>query len=292
MGKVFGTVVVVLVAVSGVAGTEAAIEEDVAAPSVEVTPDGVVVELRLKDGSRLFGRVESSSPEDVIFRTSSGGRLELAVDEIASLRPAPGRTGQGEFRPEDPNRTRLFFGPTARSLPRGGGYVGVYELIMPFVQVGLTDRITVGGGTPLVFGEGWDSHPFWFTPKVQLLRGERTQVAAGVMHFAFTGGDEPVGIAYGVVTHGTAEASITAGLGYGYESADRGAWIGMVGGDVRVGRHVKLLAEGYGLQDGNGILMGGVRVFGSRLSADLGLVTALGADDLFVFPVVNVVWTF
>ena len=163
---------------------------------------------------------------------------------------------------------------------------------MPFVQVGVTDRITVGGGTPLVFGDGGDSRPFWLTPKVQLLRGERTQVAAGLMHFVFTGDEDPVGIAYGVVTHGTSDASVTGGFGYGYASSERGSWIGMVGGDKRVGRGVKLLAEGYVWQGGEGILMGGVRLFGARLSADLGLATFLGGDDSFVFPIVNVVWTF
>ncbi len=112
------------------------------------------------------------------------------------------------------------------------------------------------------------------------------------MHFVFTGDEEPVGIAYGVATHGTSDASVTAGVGYGYESGDRGTWVGMVGGDVRVGRGVKLLAEGYIWQEGETILMGGVRFFGSRISADLGVVTSLASDDSFVFPVVNVVWTF
>jgi hypothetical protein len=38
--------------------------------------------------------------------------------------------------------------------------------------------------------------------------------------------------------------------------------------------------------------MGGIRLFGSRLSADLGVVTTMDGDEAFVFPVVNVVWTF
>jgi hypothetical protein len=259
--------------------------------AVEVPPDGVVQELELADGSRLFGRVEGKDGAQVVFRTSSGVRLELTRGEIRSLRVRD-RPHQGDLQPSDPNRTRLFFGPTARALPRGRGYLGVYELFVPFVQVGVTDRITVGGGTPLVFGDDGDSRPFWLTPKVQLLRGERTQVAAGLMHFVFTGDEDPVGIAYGVVTHGTSDASVTGGFGYGYASSERESWIGMVGGDKRVGRGVKLLAEGYVWQGGEGILMGGVRLFGARLSADLGLATFVGGDDSFVFPIVNVVWTF
>ena len=34
--------------------------------------------------------------------------------------------------PSDPNATRLLFAPTARMLPRGGGYLGDYEVVMPF----------------------------------------------------------------------------------------------------------------------------------------------------------------
>ena len=263
------------------------------AVAVEVAPDGVTQELELNDGSRLYGRVEEVVGDRVVFRMVSGQVLELARNEIRSLRRIRGYLHEGVFRPEDPNRTRLFFGPTARSLPRGRGYLGVYELFMPFVQVGLTDRITVGGGTPLIFGEDDDwGEVFWLTPKLQLYGGERTQLAIGVMHFLFTGDEDAIGIAYGVVTHGTPGASVTVGLGYGYAVSDRGAGILMIGGDKRVGRSVKLLTEGYVWQGGEGILIGGVRFFGTRLSADLGLATPLGEDDLFVFPIVNVVWTF
>ena len=295
MGRGVSVVVVLLTAMSWAAGARLLAQDRPRGPSqaVEIAPDDVVQELTLGDGSRLYGRVEEIEGDRVVFRSLSGLRLVLAHDEIRDLRRVRGHVREGDFRPEDPNRTRLFFGPTARSLPRGRGYLGVYELFMPFVQVGVTDRITLGGGTPLVFGEGGDSRPFWFTPKVQFLRGERTQLAAGVMHFVFTGDDDPVGIGYGVVTHGTPDASLTVGFGYGYSSSDQGTWIAMVGGDMRLARNVKLLGEGYVWQAGEGIVMGGVRFFGSRLSADLGLVTMVGGGgDTFVFPIVNVVWTF
>jgi hypothetical protein len=38
--------------------------------------------------------------------------------------------------------------------------------------------------------------------------------------------------------------------------------------------------------------MGGVRWFGDRLAADLGMVMPLGEDVTFVFPMVNFVWKF
>lgn len=294
MGKRDSVLVVSLLTLSGAAGpgvlAQEQATEEVRAEQVE--PGDVVQEIELDDGSRLYGRVVEVEEDRLVFRTVSGLELAVARDQVKDLQRVRGHVDEDELRFEDPNRTRLFFGPTARSLPQGRGYLGVYELVMPFVQVGVTDRLTLGGGTPLIFSGDSDSHPFWFTPKFQIAKDERTQVAAGVMHFVFTGDEEPLGIAYGVVTHGTPDASVTAGLGYGYATSGRQTWIGMLGGDKRVGRRVKLLAEGYLWEDGEGIVMGGVRLFGSRLSADLGLVTTVGDDDTFVFPVVNVVWTF
>ncbi len=80
-------------------------------------------------------------------------------------------------------------------------YLGVYEFFMPFVQVGVTDRFSIGGGTPLVIGFEDFERPFWVTPKLQILDTGKTQVAAGVFH-AFDSHSSGGGIAYGVVTRG------------------------------------------------------------------------------------------
>ena len=114
--------------------------------------------------------------------------------------------------PVDPNQSRLFFGPTGRSLGKGQVYLGVYEFVMPFVQVGVTDWLSIGGGTPLVFGfeeDGLD-RPFWITPKLRVFNGKNTQVSAGLFQ-GFGGGAKP-GLAYGVVTSGGPRASVTAAL--------------------------------------------------------------------------------
>ena len=89
----------------------------------------------------------------------------------------------------------------------------MYELFLPFVQVGVTDRISIGAGTPLMFGDV--ERPFWVTPKVQLLERRSTAVSAGVMHF-FNVDEASIGIAYGVVTQGSADSAATIGAGYAY----------------------------------------------------------------------------
>lgn len=190
----------------------------------------------------------------------------------------------------DPNPTRLFFGPTARPLARGAVYLGVYEVVIPFVQVGVTDRISVGGGTPLVFGGG-GQRPFWFTPKVTVVARERTQASVGVMHIANVDGDS-LGIGYGVVTVGTRDSAITIGGGLAYSRyGDTSPPIVMVGGEHRVHRNVKLVSENY-VTDGGGIASAGVRFMSGKLSADLALAAPIGVDEVVVFPMVNVVWAF
>ena len=268
-----------------------------AAPLSAQPADGaepaVTHELRLKDGSRMFGRVLAQSDTDVVFETYSGVTVTMRREQIASLRPVEGQLRNGEFRPADPNDTRLFFGPTGRALPRGQVYFGVYEFLLPFVQVGVTDRISIGGGTPLVFffgDEGFD-RPFWITPKVQVFGGRRVQASVGV--FQGFGGGTSAGIGYGVVTGGSRTGSVTGGLGVAYNGDGDRTVIMMAGGDRQVGRHVKLVTENYVWQSGNGIVSAGVRFFGERLSADVALGVPVGADmDAFAFPVVNFVYVF
>jgi len=192
---------------------------------------------------------------------------------------------------EDPNTTRLFFGPTARSLPKGQTYLGVYELSMPFLQVGITNRFSIGGGTPLVFGIENSERPFWITPKLQVLNTGRTQVALGVFH-AFTADYGGGGIAYGVVTTGDRDRSFTAGAGMAYAVEGGRAGVVMVGGDARIRRNVKLITENYVWRSGDGVLTGGFRFFGEHLSADLGMAIPIGAGEFVAFPVGNFVYSF
>jgi hypothetical protein len=247
-------------------------------------------ELTLTDGSRLYGIIEQQDDTVIVFRSVAGLVISMPRADVRSLREVAGTITDGEFRAADPNTTRLFFGPTGRSLPKGRTYFGVYEFLMPFVQVGVTDRFSIGGGTPLVFGFDEGERPFWITPKLQLLDTGRTQLAVGVFQ-AFLGG-ENAGIAYGVVTTGRSDASITAGAGVGYTSDGGAGGVVMIGGERQASRHVTFVTENYVWKGGRGVVSGGVRFFGERLSADVGLAVPIGAGELYAFPVVNFVYIF
>ena len=187
--------------------------------------------------------------------------------------------------------TRLLFGPTARALPRGQVYFGVYEFLMPFVQVGVTDRFSVGGGTPLFFGIDEGHRPFWITPKMQVLHTDSTDVAVGAMH-TVAPGEGGGGVAYAVTTHGTERGSFTAGAGLAYDVDGGRAPVVMVGGEHVMHPGLRFVTESYIWKGGDGLASAGVRFCGEKLTADVGLAVPIGLGEVFAYPVINFVYRF
>lgn len=261
------------------------------AAAQDTPPTPPTYELKLTDGSRLYGTIEGVDEQTISFRTISGTLITPARRDIVSLDPVTGLVRDGEFLPEDPNRTRLFFGPTGRALPKGQVYFGTFQVMLPWVQVGVTDRFSIGGGTPLLFGFEESQRPFWITPRIQLVDRGGFHAGAGAMHILGFDG-ESAGIVYGVTTTSNPSSSLTVGAGMAYSSNGNRAPVVMIGGDYRVRRNLKLISENYVWQGGRGYLTGGVRFIGDRLSADIGLALPLNAGDLFTFPIVNFVYVF
>jgi hypothetical protein len=248
-------------------------------------------ELVLRDGSRLYGTVEREDDVAVVFRMRYGATVTARRAEIASLKRVSGDLLRGEFIHPDPNATRLFFAPTGRALKKGQTYLGVYEFVMPFVQFGVTDRFSIGGGTPLVFGIEEFQRPFWITPKLQVVDTPSGQIAVGVLH-AFGSGGLGGGIGYVVGTRGGTAASVSIGAGMAYGTDGGRAGVVMVGGERTVRRNLKLITENYIWKGGKGIASAGVRFFGDRLSADLALGFPLGTGGVYAAPIVNFVYLF
>lgn len=249
----------------------------------------VTYELVLRDGSRVFGTVVNETDAVVTFRTVTGVELTAPRADIVTLEKAEGRFVRGEFQRADPNVTRLLFGPTARALPRGRVYLSAYQALMPTVQGGVTDRFSFGAGTPLMFGGGEDWRPFWVTPKLQLVHHPKADVAVGAIHVMNLDG-ESAGIAYTVMTTGSEAGSITGGLGLAY-GGDGRAILAMVGGDRPLRRNIKFITENY-VGSSFGLLSAGIRFYGERLSADLGIAMPIGDELFLAVPIVNFVYLF
>jgi hypothetical protein len=274
---------------------------------VAIAASDTVWQIRLADGSTLIGQVVGTEAGRITVRTAGDVTVDLTRTQIQSMTVARGTVRNGVLWPQDPNRTRLFFGPTARMLDQGEGYVSIFELFLPFVAYAITDNVTIAGGTPIIpeaIGRVW-----YFAPKVGFDLGPRSSVAAGVMAFADTGGltddFDSFGIFYGVGTYGTEDHAGTVAVGWGFAGADvenRPAF--SFGGETRVSPRLKLLSENYlvtyreytGARDETraaGLISGGVRFFGERLSADAGLGLTYGGGGSFCcIPLVNFVYNF
>lgn len=241
----------------------------------------------LEDGATLYGVIVRETDDEVELRLLSGGTVVLQRTTIKKLEAVEGVMKAGSFLPPDPNRSRLFWGPTARTVPQGQGYFGVYEIVAPFLTVGLTDWLTVGGGVPLIFSSDDGISALWLTPKIRLLHRERLDVSVGSFLLFETEGDDSYGaIHYAVLTAGDERASFTVGAGTFQGNLD-GPGALMLGGQLRTSRSMKLMAEGY-LAGGEGFVIVGPRFLGEKLSADVGLaIPFFDGGGTFVFPVVN-----
>ena len=260
-----------------------------------------VVEIRLRDGSIFYGRIEEETADRVVIVTMAGARVELIRAQIESLRVTAGRSANGTFWTEDPNHTRLFFSSTARPLGKGEGYISSFMLFFPFVAYGVTERFTLAGGTPIL--PGAIGKLFYLAPKYTLVQKPKSSFAAGALGFVSTGqiDEGSVGIVYGVGTWGSREAAITAGAGWGYSAGNSGSGLSndpifVVGGEKRVSRRVKLITENWffvGSGASGALVSGGLRFIGDRLAADLAIGGfSTGGNGACCMPIVNFVYNF
>jgi hypothetical protein len=239
--------------------------------------------LRTREGSVLLGRIIEERGDTIRFETR-GGLLTIARSSIEELKPvASNEVRNGVYWFADPNRTRLFFAPTARMLSPGEGYYSNTYLFFQTFAGGLSERMTIGGGMTLV-PAGLDNQIYYLTPKVGLLNSETVNVAAGALLVLAPMDDgHSFGILYSVATYGGIDGSMTAGLGWGYydnELATRPAI--MVGGAKRVSRRVSFITENYVFpRESNPLLSYGVRFFGEKLATDLAMIYPMGSGMPF-----------
>lgn len=272
-----------------------------AAQDAALAPSDILLEIRLADGSTLYGRVVDGDAARVVVVTESGARVEVDRAAIVSSRPAGGVVRDGSLWPDDDADYRLFAGPTGRTLPGGTGSVGVMEVLFPYVAYGITDRIQIAAGTtvaPEIMAE-----VFWVEPRIGLVARPNLHLAAGVIAFVARSDLDQgsVGALHVTGTAGGDRASVTAGLAWPFlvdddESEVVDPFVSL-GAELRVARGIKLMAESYFTPAGDdndrfGLLSGGLRIFGDRLSADVGLAGLVGQDQACCLPIVSFGWAF
>jgi hypothetical protein len=256
-------------------------------PAVPPVDSTTVVSLRLTDGSQLTGRIVAGDDTSVTLLTFAAARVTLPHRSISSWRAQAGRQTTTGFQPADPNTSRLFFAPTARTLPRGSGYFADYYLFFPVAAVGVSDRVMLSAGMSII--PGLSSQMLYFAGKVGIARSPSAAFAVG--GFWATVPDESdasLGMAYAVTTLGSDDHAVTLMGGYPFTThALAPEPLFVAGGETRIGGRSKFMAELWKLPEVSEVpALFGIRWFGDRLAVGFGFVYVLGSGGLEGWPFV------
>jgi hypothetical protein len=229
--------------------------------------------IELVNGEEYKGIIEDYKDTCFIIKDASGIEMKVPQNKIISFKKLRDNLVNGSIQRFDPNRTRLFLAPTARSLNAGEGYFSDYMIFFPFVAVGITDFASLSGGVSLI--PGAENQMVYGNLKFTLFQNENVGICAGLFYmtvFEYSAG----GVAYGIATIGSNDKAITLGLGNGFtgESGFSENPIIVAGGEFTVSDGLKIISENWIPANGDeAILSFGFRFFGENVAGDFGLIT-------------------
>ncbi|MDX1529962.1 MAG: hypothetical protein R3362_00410 [Rhodothermales bacterium] len=274
-----------------------------AAPSV-LAQDGEARRVVLTDGTVLVGAVPDATADPLVVVQADGTEIRVPHARVREITPLYA----GRFARLDPNRTRLFIVPTARTLGRGNGRLSTFVYLLPNVAYGVTDRIDVSGSALVGVDDDGGGALLNGNVKVQPFR---TAGAAGALGATATvpvgsdGTDGLGGFLYGVATFGSETRAVTTGLvglyGLDFDSgagevADLFAVLGAF--ETQLTDRTKFITENYlGIvaEEGEvgGLFTAGFRFFGDRFAVDLYGVLGVADGEVVGFaPIANFAYNF
>jgi hypothetical protein len=264
----------------------------VQAQNRQTYPEGTV-RIDLTDGSAVVGIIEREDDVEIEIRTATGVVMTIPRAQVKTIASIEGE----RFFRADPNQTRLFFAPTGRAAGPGAGYLAFYEVVVPFVAIGAGHAVTLAGGMTINPG----SERFVYAaPKVTVFSRPNMNVALGGIAVGLLGAGDggTAGLVFGVGTFGPPSASLSAGLAFGFSDEEIGQKPAlMVGGEYQLSNSLKLLTENYVFVgvEGGVLVSGGLRFFGEKIAADIGLFTfpvLLDDSDFFFIPWLGFAYNF
>ncbi len=225
----------------------------------------------MKDGDELRGTFQQATDSTFAVQTEHGLLLvDRSAVESVSLDDY-----EGEFKFPNPHDTRYFFGPSAIPLGAGEGYYQNLVVTGNFVNFGVTDNLSLGGG--FEFLSTVSGYPIWFlTPKVGWEITDKFHAGGGVLIMGLAS-EGTASLAYGAATYGGSESNITIGVGYGFveaELSDQPAI--MFAGMHRFSDYVALLSENYLIPTSSSSFtylgIHGIRILSEKNAFDIGVV--------------------
>lgn len=245
------------------------------------------VVVKMKNGEEYTGQIVRRDSENVVLKTVNG-EIYLIASNISSIENYE-YTGKYSF--PNPHDTRYFFGPSGIPIKEGSGYYQNVLLTTNFVNYGLTQNISIGGGFEFI--STIMGYPIWFlTPKIGFELSENVHAAGGILVAGFSDLGSAA-LPYGVFTYGSSESNFSLGAGYGLIDGEFSSYPAvMVAGTHRISNNFALLSENYLLPGDEDQIeyMGvqGLRILSRKNAFDVGAIIGSGfSGDLPAFPFVG-----
>lgn len=180
------------------------------------------------DGASIAGTVISEDDKQIVLKTKSLGDVTVLRSNIKTIHEVTESSFKnGSYWFENPNATRYVIGPSAFSLREGEGYYQNLYVFAQSVNVGITNHISIGGGTEIasiIFAQE-QPQVFFITPKIAYHVAPKCNAGAGILYvnqrmdfYRSPNARSHYGILYGVGTYGSMDNNLTIGLGWGMHS--------------------------------------------------------------------------
>ncbi|MEE2779584.1 MAG: hypothetical protein VYE15_03605 [Myxococcota bacterium] len=256
-------------------------------PAPSVGPDKVVVSLA--GGQEIRGSLLAETNEEVMLLLPDGETLTLPRSAVRGIRRVKHDPVDARGWPRDKNRSRYLYAPSAMPIPKGTGHFSQRELLFSSFSYGVHDNVSMQLGAMV---------PVWLTSPPETIHAIVGLKAAWELAPGWHAGGGfqmlaipveaglAVGLVFGVVTAGDADAHVSLAAGVPWAHADGDFAVGKTGlfvlsGALRVSKSLALVTENWWISvpgsfgdGGEGILLDGfgVRFIGNTFSADVGLI--------------------
>jgi hypothetical protein len=254
--------------------------------------DSISVRVVMKDGNEFIGKLLSENEDQLELLTETYGVMVLIqskvklVEELSDIKKI-----KGEYWISNLQEARYFYGPNGYNLRKGDTYYQNVWIFFNQVSHGFTDQFSVGAGLMPLFLFGGSPFPIWLTPKFSIpVVKDKVNIGTGALMGTVIGEPETsFGIVYGILTLGSRENNVSAGLGYGYAGGDFARTPAItLSGMKRVSKKTYLITENYLIED-IGFISAGGRTVWPNLSLDYGLFSPLNVGEFAAVPWLGIV---
>ena len=170
-----------------------------------------------RDGTTIIGTFDREEQGNIYIKDLEGKETYLPRVMVAQTHEVTGdNLKDGEYWFPNMHDTRYFFSPSAFGLEKGEGYFGHSYWLLWQAQFGITDELSIGGGTTFL------GFPATLNAKYSFNINKDFNYALGWFWvgdlFGWTEGEmgSMLNMPYMVVTKGSKENNITLGIAYNF----------------------------------------------------------------------------